>query len=97
MATVFAAPSHADADTDFAERLHGYGIYGARDYNAWIGKLTCKRLLNGIDHNAVDSAAFVGKNLDGSDAEQAWQFVGSALSAYCPEQLVVLQQAGGQQ
>ncbi len=95
VATVFAAPSHADADTDFAERLHGYGIYGARDYNAWLGKLVCKRLVNGVDHNAFDSVAFVGKNLHGSDTEQAWQFVGTTLSTYCPDKMIVLAQAGG--
>ena len=94
-AVVLAVPAHADVDTDFANRLHGYGIYGPRDYNAWIGKLTCKRLFNDVDHDAFDSAAFVGKNIHGSDTEQAWQFVGSAVSVYCPEKLAVLQQAGG--
>ena len=46
-ALVFAAPAHADPDTDFANELHTYGIYGQKDYNAWIGKITCKRLYNG--------------------------------------------------
>ena len=35
---VLAAPAHADPDTDFANELHVYGIYGQKDYNAWIGK-----------------------------------------------------------
>ncbi|MCW2563415.1 MAG: hypothetical protein JWQ31_1975, partial [Mycobacterium sp.] len=35
---VFAAPAHADPDTDFANELHTYGLYGQKDYNAWIGK-----------------------------------------------------------
>lgn len=93
-AILFAVPAHADVDTDFASRLHGYGIYGARDYNAWIGKLTCKRLTNDVDHDAFESAAFVGKNVKGADSQQAWQFVGAALSTYCPDKLIVLEQAG---
>jgi hypothetical protein len=40
-----AAPAHADPDVDFDNQLHGYGIYGPRDYNAWLGKITCERLL----------------------------------------------------
>jgi Domain of unknown function (DUF5078) len=44
-----AAPAQADADADFATQLHGYGIYGPRDYNAWLGKITCERLRNGLD------------------------------------------------
>ncbi|ORV50297.1 hypothetical protein AWC02_04670 [Mycolicibacter engbaekii] len=94
-AILLAVPAHADVDTDFAGRLHGYGIYGARDYNAWIGKLTCKRLINGIDHDAFQSAAFVGKNLKGADSQQTWQFLGAALSTYCPDKLIVVEQAGG--
>ena len=36
-ATIAQAPSaHADVDTDFADELHGYGIYGPRDYNPWL-------------------------------------------------------------
>ena len=58
-----AAPAHADLDTDFANQLHGYGIYGPRDYNAWLGKITCKRLGNGTDADAYKSAAFLSKNL----------------------------------
>ncbi|WP_409435695.1 DUF732 domain-containing protein [Mycobacterium sp. SMC-14] len=94
-AILFAVPAHADVDTDFAGRLHGYGIYGPRDYNAWLGKLTCKRLTNDVDHDAFESAAFVGKNIKGADSQQAWQFVGTALSTYCPDKLIVLEQAGG--
>ena len=41
---VAVAPSaHADVDTDFADERHGYGIYGQRDYNAWLAKITCRR------------------------------------------------------
>jgi hypothetical protein len=35
---VFAAPTHADPDTVFSNELHTYGIYGGKDYNAWIGR-----------------------------------------------------------
>jgi hypothetical protein len=35
----FAAPAYADPDTDFANQLHSYGIYGPRDTNAWFGKI----------------------------------------------------------
>src|SRR5262249_62099913 len=54
-AVVFAAPAHADPDTDFANELHTYGIYGQKDYNAWIGKIACKRLYNGLDQDADTS------------------------------------------
>jgi hypothetical protein len=40
-AVALAAPVHADVDTDFANQLHGYGIYGQRDYNAWLGQIAC--------------------------------------------------------
>jgi hypothetical protein len=33
-----AGPARADPDTDFANELHVYGIYGAKAYNASIGK-----------------------------------------------------------
>lgn len=46
----FVAPAHANVDTDFADELHTYGIYGQKDYNAWIGKIVCKRLRNGRGH-----------------------------------------------
>ena len=39
-------------DTDFYNELHIYGIYGEKDYNAWIGKIACKRLWNNLDHDA---------------------------------------------
>ena len=96
-AHVLAAPAHADPDTDFANELHTYGIYGQKDYNAWIGKITCKRLYNGVDPDAYKSAAFILRQLDkGSTTEQAWQFLGAALRTYCPEKLPVLQQVAGQ-
>src|ERR1043165_7672149 len=76
-----AWPAHADPDTDFANELHTFGIYGQRDYNAWIAKIMCKRLHNGVDHTAQDSVGFVKKQLakDSTDA-QAWQFLGTAIN-----------------
>ena len=96
-AVVFAAPVHADPDTDFANELHTYGIYGQKDYNAWIGKIACKRLYNGLDQDADKSAKFVFLQLDkGSTTEQAWQFLGAALRTYCPDKMSVLQAAAHQ-
>lgn len=92
-----AAPAYAEIDTDFANELHTYGIYGPRDRNAWIAKLTCKRLHNGIDHNAQDSVTFAGKNLDkGITTAQSWQFVGTAINYYCPDQRFIMEQAAAQ-
>jgi len=89
-----AAPAQADPDTDFANELHTYGIYGPRDYNAWIGKIACKRLHNGLDRNANDSVNFVTKQLDrDSTPAQSWQFLGTAINYYCPDQRFVMEQA----
>ena len=96
-ALVFAAPAHADPDTDFASELHTYGIYGQKDYNAWIGKIACKRLYNGVDQDADKSAKFVFLQLQkGSTTEQAWQFLGAALHTYCPDKMSVLEAAARQ-
>ncbi|WP_280827950.1 DUF732 domain-containing protein [Mycobacterium sp. OTB74] len=86
-AVALAIPAHADPDTDFANELHTYGIYGPKDYNAWIGKITCQRLDNGVDHTATDSAAFVKNQLPRSSnsEQQAYQFVNAAFNTYCPE------------
>jgi hypothetical protein len=96
-ANVLAAPAQADPDTDFANELHTYGIYGPKDYNAWIGKITCKRLYNGVDQDANKSAQFVIEQLPkNSSTAQAYQFLGAALRTYCPEKLSILQQVAGQ-
>ena len=96
-ALVFTAPAHADPDTDFANELHVYGIYGQKDYNAWIGKIACKRLTNGVDQDADKSAKFVFLQLEkGSTTEQAWQFLGAALRTYCPDKLPILEAAARQ-
>ena len=93
-AVVLAVPAHADPDIDFANQLHGYGIYGPRDYNAWLGKIACKRLDKGVDGDAYASSAFVLKNLAlGSTQTQAWQFLGAAITTYCPDRVGVLQSA----
>jgi hypothetical protein len=90
----FAAPAHADVDTDFTNELHSYGIYGQKDFNAWIGKITCKRLRNGVDPDAYKSAWFVQTNLQkDTTTEQAWQFLGAALRTYCPDKMPILEQA----
>lgn len=97
MALALAVPAHADPDTDFANTLHSYGIYGPRDYNAWIGKITCERLYRGVDHDAYASAHFLSLNLPrGSSTSQVWQVLGAAINTYCPEKQTVLQQAAGQ-
>jgi|SRR5689334_7182491 Protein of unknown function (DUF732) len=97
-AIAFAAPAHAEIDTDFANQLHTFGIYGARDYNAWIGKIACKRLHNGVDHDAYQSAKFVSTNLPkDSTTAQAWQFLGTAINFYCPDLQPVIDQVAAHQ
>lgn len=94
LGVIFAAPAAADPDSAFADELHTYGIYGPKDYNAWIGKILCKRLYNDVDHNAYESAKFVHDNLDkNSTTEQSWQFLAAALRTYCPDQLPTLDSA----
>src|SRR5262249_28644627 len=96
-ALVFAAPAHADRDTDFANELHTYGIYGQRDYNAWIAKIACKRLHEGVDADAFQSSRFILRNLQtGSTDAQAWQFLGGAIRYYCPDQMPVLERVANQ-
>jgi hypothetical protein len=93
-AIVFAAPAHADPDTDFANELHTYGIYGQKDYNAWIAKIMCKRLYKNLDTDAYKSAAFVAENLPkGTTTDQTWKFLGAGIHTYCPDQMPVLQRA----
>ncbi len=85
-AVALAPTAHADSDVDFATELHTYGIYGSKDYNAWIGKLACKRLGTGLDADAYASAKFISLNLaKDSTTAQAWQFLGAAINTYCPE------------
>jgi hypothetical protein len=93
-AVLFAAPAYTDRDTDFGNQLHVYGIFGPRDYNAWIGKIGCKRLAIGVDRDAFASAKFVSDNLArGTTTQQTWQFLAAAVATYCPEQQPVLASA----
>src|SRR5258708_4059150 len=93
-ALLTAAPAQADVHTDFTNELHTYGIYGQKDYNAWIGKITCKRLYKGLDKDANMSAKFIHDQLVlDSTTEQAYQFLGGALRMYCPDKLPILAQA----
>ena len=96
--SIALAPSaHADVDTDFANQLHDYGIYGPRDYNAWLAKITCERLGNGLDSTAEKSAEFLSHNLPrGTNTAQTWQFLAAAIGTYCPEQMPILGPIGGQ-
>jgi hypothetical protein len=88
---MLAAPAHADVDTDFANQLHVYGIYGQRDYNAWLAKINCKRLDNGLDNTAEKSAVFLSHNLQqGTTTAQTWQFLAAAINTYCPDQTPML-------
>jgi hypothetical protein len=92
-AAAVAAPAsaHADPDADFSNQLHGYGIYGPRDYNAWLGKITCERLHNGLDTTADKSAHFVSINLPrGSTIGQSYQFLAAAIGTYCPDEVPTL-------
>lgn len=87
-------PGGSDPDTNFAAQLHTVGIYGPRDYNAWIGKIMCKRMYNNVDTTASQSATFIRNQLDrDSSTEQVWQFVGLAVDYYCPDKRVVLDHA----
>jgi hypothetical protein len=89
-----AAAAHADPDTDFANQLHRQGIYGPLDYNAWLGKITCERLHNGVDTTAGKSAHFALVNLPRSTtAGQSYQFLAAAISTYCPDQVPLLTSA----
>ena len=93
-AACFAAPAHADVDTDFANQLHVYGIYGPRDENAWLAKIACKRLSTKVDEDAFASARFLKTNLARTTStQQVWQFLGAAVDAYCPEQTPTLHAA----
>lgn len=91
LSLVFAAPATADPDTAFANELHTYGIYGQKDYNAWIGKIMCKRIYTDVDPDVVATANFVHNQLHrDTTTDQTYQFVAAALHTYCPEKLPIL-------
>ena len=81
-----AVPANADPDADFNNQVHQYGIYGPFDYNPYLAKVACRRLGDGVDPDAAASARFLSHNLPrGSTQVQAYQFLGSAISIYCPD------------
>jgi hypothetical protein len=81
-----AAPVHADPDSDFDRAIGRYGIYGPHDYNPWLAKIACRRLGTGVDPDAAATARFVSNNLPrGTTQVQSYQFLGTAVSIYCPE------------
>jgi hypothetical protein len=97
VAIALAGPAHADGDTDFANELHTYGIYGPRDYNAWLAKIVCDRLHTGLDANAVEPAHFVAANLPkGTTQVQTWQFAAAATDYFCPDQTPALENLAAQ-
>ncbi len=57
-----AAPAQAEVDSGFSNELQIYGIYGQKDYNSWIGKITCNRLSKGLDKDANMSAQTGARN-----------------------------------
>jgi hypothetical protein len=90
-AIALAAPAHADVDGEFADQLSGYGIYGPRDFNAWMGKIVCERLNTGADGDAHKSVVFISANLPrGTTQVRTWQFLAAAVGTYCPGQISVL-------
>jgi hypothetical protein len=96
LAAAAAGPAHADPDTDFANELHVYGIYGPKDYNAWIGKIECKRLRTGLDANAAEAAVFLKTNLARGTSEQSiYQFLSAGINYYCPDQRPVVDSLAG--
>ena len=87
-----SAPAYADPDTDFDNQLGRFGIYGPHDYNPYIAKIVCRRLGQGVDPDAAASAHFLSNNLPrGTTQVQSYQFLGSAISIYCPDQAPKLQ------
>ncbi|OFJ52521.1 DUF732 domain-containing protein [Mycolicibacterium grossiae] len=95
-ALVLSAPAHADVDSDFANELHSYGIYGQKDYNAWIAKIVCKRMRTGLDADAYEAATFLKTNLHKDSSEQqVYDFLGASIRYYCPDQQVVLDRLAG--
>jgi hypothetical protein len=87
VAVAVAAPAHADdPDVDFNNQIQSYGIYGPRDYTPYLAKIACRRLGDGLDPDAAATASFLSHNLPrGTTQVQDYQFLGTAISIYCPE------------
>ncbi len=91
-----AAPASADPDTDFDKQLATYGIYGPHDYQPYLAKIACRRLAQGVDPDAAASARFLSHNLPrGTTQVQTYQFLGTAITTYCPDQAPKLQNIPG--
>ena len=85
-AVSLSVPAYADPDTDFDNQLGRFGIYGPHDYNPYLGKIACRRLGQGVDPDAAATAHFLTNNLPrGTTQVQAYQFLGTAISIYCPD------------
>lgn len=85
-AICLSAPAYADPDTDFDNQLGRFGIYGPHDYNPYLAKIACRRLGQGVDPDAAATAHFLSNNLPrGTTQVQAYQFLGTAISIYCPD------------
>ena len=81
-----SVPAYADPDTDFDNQIAGYGIYGPHDFNPYLAKISCRRLAQGVDPDAAATAHFLSNNRPrGTTQVQAYQFLGSAISIYCPD------------
>jgi len=82
-----SAPAFADPDIDFDNLIGSkYGIYGPHDYNPYLAKISCHRLGVGVDPDAAATARFLSHNLPrGTTQVQTYQFLGSAISIYCPD------------
>jgi hypothetical protein len=85
-AVSLSAPAYADPDTDFDNQIQHFGIYGPHDYNPYLAKISCHRLAVGVDPDAAATARFLSHNLPrGTTQVQTYQFLGSAISIYCPD------------
>lgn len=95
-ALALAAPAQADDyDYTFKNTVNGYGIYGPQDYLAWLAKISCDRMVRGVDGDAYKAADFIQHNLPrGTTQGQAFQFLGASIDHYCPAEAPVLQAAG---
>ena len=72
-------------------KQNGSSAHQIPSTNAWLGKITCERLHNGLDTTADKSAHFASVNLPrGATTVQSYQFLAAAIGTYCPDQVPVL-------
>jgi Protein of unknown function (DUF732) len=95
-AVALAAPAQADDyDYTFKSTVNSFGVYGPQDQLAWIAKISCDRIVRGVDGDAYKSATFIERNLArGTSEGQAFQFLGASIDHYCPDQVGFIQRAG---